>query len=83
MGFLGFAVPEQVHPDDLMTFLLQKVDPAGLAPVALERRREAMHQQDGEIGHRGRVPPTTDHSTGPITAQDRSRSSSVSAWPVA
>ena len=65
VGFLGFAVPEQVHPDDLVALLLQEVDPAGLTPVALERRGEAMDQQDGEIGHRGRVRPgATNRSTG-------------------
>ena len=55
VGFLGLAVAEQVHADDRVALLLQDVDPAGLAPVALERRGEAVHQQDRKFGHRGRL----------------------------
>ena len=72
VGLLGLAVAEQVDADHLPALLLEKVDPAGLAPVALKRRRKAVHQQHREIGHRGRLAARGNRGTGPAQ-----RSSSV------
>ncbi len=55
VGFGGLAVSEEVDAQDLVALLGQDVDPARLAPVALERRSETVDQQHGEIGHPGRL----------------------------
>ena len=45
------AVPEEVDRDDLASGIREEVDPARLPPVALERRREAVDEQDGLGAH--------------------------------
>ena len=49
------AVAEQVDGDGLAAGVGQQVDPPGLPPVAFERRREAMHEENGLRPHRGSV----------------------------
>ena len=51
VGFGGTAVAEKIDGEHGLAGVGEKVDPAGLAPSMVERRPEAMDEEDRLVAH--------------------------------